>query len=117
MRRLPRVPSDNVARLVGVTMKGKSVRWLFLLALFTIAALPVAAQEDAVVPVTASNVTQLQPDVAIDFDNLPPEAGTILSGGFALDGAGQRLALRNRDNDIVVFSTVDGAVLDVFNVP
>src|SRR5690606_35384026 len=59
---------------------------------------------------------RLQPAVRIDFASAPPEAGEIISGGFAMSRDGTRIAVRNRNNAIVVWSS-DGEVLDVFSVP
>lgn len=93
------------------------MRWILFWIVFAFVLAPVSAQDAEPIPVTIDNVTRLAPSVAIDFDDVPPEAGTILSGGFALDGAGRLLALRNRDNAIVLFDTEDGALIDVFSVP
>lgn len=84
-----------------------------LLAIF--AALPLQAQEEPL-PVNRDNVTRLASAARIDFDDLPEAAGIIQSGGFTLDPAGQRLALRNRDNAVTIFDT-NGELVDVFAVP
>ncbi len=91
------------------------MRLIHMLMLALLAALPAYAQEDPV-PVNRDNVTRLSPSARIDFDALPDSAGEILSGGFALDPVGRLLALRNRDNTVVIFDTT-GALVDVFSVP
>ncbi len=88
------------------------LRWILLLSLLLVA-LPVGAQDAE--PVTVETVSRLSPDVRIDFDNLPAEVGEILSGGFALDPAGQLLALRNRDNAVAIFDTF-GELIDVYTL-
>jgi hypothetical protein len=89
------------------------MRWILLVALLCMA-LPVGAQDAPVV--TIDNVTTLAPSAQIDFDNLPEEVGEVLSGGFALDAGGQRLAIRNRDNAVAIFTTT-GELVDVFSIP
>ena len=91
------------------------VRLTSLLVLLIFAAWPVSAQEPTPAPITANNITQLAPSASIDFDDLPPEAGVILSGGFALNASGSLVALRNRDNGIVTFDGA-GKLVDVFSV-
>jgi len=88
---------------------------LLLICLLALVVLPASAQDEPQ-PVTGDNVTRLSPAAQIDFDNLPEEAGEILSGGFALDPAGRRLALRNRDNAVTIFDT-DAGLIDVFSIP
>lgn len=86
---------------------------LLALALALALAQPVFAQESEVI--TAETVQRLGPVAQIDFAGAPVEAGEIISGGFAMTGDGSKVAVRNRDNAVIVWST-DGTLLDVFSV-
>jgi WD40 repeat protein len=74
-----------------------------------------ALAQDSPPVIDAANVQSLASAARIDFASAPPEAGRIESGGFALSPDGARLALRNREDSIVIWS-IDGELVDTFAV-
>lgn len=59
------------------------------------------------------NVGQLQSVMQIDFADAPAAAGKIENGWFALDPHGEKMAVINRDNHIVVWNTA-GEMIDTY---
>ncbi len=71
---------------------------------------------DAAPPVIdRGNVDLLAPVTAVEFADLPPEAGQIINGRVYLSGNGRRVAVVNRSSQ-AVFLTDEGELLDVAEV-
>jgi WD40 repeat protein len=65
--------------------------------------------------ITVSNVDDLRPVAAVDFESLPPEI-VIQTGWFNLSTDGQRAAGVRADGGLMIWSLPDGALIDTFTV-
>jgi WD40 repeat protein len=66
--------------------------------------------------ITAQNIQDLHSVKQIDFEDWASKAGTVQNGWFALNPDGDRLALMNREGDIVVANDA-GQLIDRYSVP
>jgi len=78
-------------------------------------AAPVVAQGSAEV-MNAGNIARLESVSRIDFEALSSVVGRMELGWFVLSKDGERLAVRNRANELIVLDT-QGRVLDRYAVP
>ncbi len=76
---------------------------------------PVLAQDSTEV-MNAENIERLESVSRIDYAALSGEVGRIELGWFALSADGERLVVRNRDNELLVLDA-RGQVLDRYSVP
>jgi len=73
----------------------------------------ISAQEEVI---TSENFQQLTSVAHIDFDALSDELGGLDLGWFAFSRTGDRLAIRNRNNELVILDE-QGHILDRYSVP
>ncbi len=66
-------------------------------------------------PITAENFTQLRSVRAIDFADLPDEAGEVDNGWFTVSHDGRYLAVVNRQQAILILDD-QGALVDQFSI-
>ncbi len=88
-------------------------KWfLFGLTGLVLAALRPTAQAQtnppAAPPIRADAIQQLRPIWQLDFADLPPAAGRVDSGWFAVSADGEQFALLNRDNRLILWDRTDG---------
>jgi hypothetical protein len=74
------------------------------------------AQEDNSGVISADNIEQLTSVARIDFDALSVELGGLDLGWFALSPTANRLAVRNRNNELVILNP-HGDVVDRYSAP
>ncbi len=75
---------------------------------------PITAQDSPVV-ISADNITRLQSVAHIDFSDAPAEAGKIDNGWFAMDAWGEKYAVKNRADHLVIWNDA-GQMLDQYFV-
>jgi hypothetical protein len=59
------------------------------------------AVPDTISVITADNISHLQPQVSINFADLPPEAGTVDNGRFYISADGGLMAVMNRRSQMI----------------
>jgi WD40 repeat protein len=91
-------------------------RYLALLVLMALLiAGTAAAQDSPSAPVSADNITRLQPVQTVEFADAPASAGDLINGWFALSSDGERLVSMNRAGGLVLWDA-DGRWLDTYSI-
>lgn len=75
-----------------------------------------ALAQDNTVTISAENIGQLASFAGIEFDTFSAAVGGMDLGWFALSQMGDRLAVRDRNNDLVILD-MQGTILDRYFVP
>ncbi len=97
-------------------MCSNTLRWLLLILLIGgIAGSVSAVQQDEHPVIAADTIGSLAPVTIIDFAMLPPEAGEIVNGRVYISRDGRRLAVINRDSQVVILDDA-GTLVDVTDV-
>lgn len=87
---------------------------ILLLALLSLGRLSVA--QDGLSVISSDNISRLRSVAHINFADHAAEAGKIENGWFALSPAGDRMAVINRDNQLVVWGE-QGSVIERYAIP
>ena len=91
--------------------KSAYAAWFVVIALVVITVMMAQDQDTSgTTPITAENITQLQPITQIDYDALDPDAGAFPTGHHKIDASGENIAMTNADGVIVVLDH-DGEVV------
>jgi hypothetical protein len=101
-------------RIIAVKVEG--VYPILWIAFVLLLAGTLYAQEHTPGVISADNIEQLTSVARIDFDALSVELGGLDLGWFALSPTANRLAVRNRNNELVILNP-QGDVVDIYSAP
>jgi WD40 repeat protein len=94
----------------------RNPRYLISLVLVTVVGMMIVQGQDNPMPIQADNVMTIESVLTIDFNNVPPEAGELISGWLRLDPSGNHAVTVNRANDLLVWELSSGDLVVVYRI-
>lgn len=92
------------------------VRGMLVVLLLFVIGVAAHAQDAANPVISAGTITQLQPAVQIDYATVE-NAGSLESGWLRVSDDGTYIVTVNRANDMLLWDTITGDLLDVYAIP